>query len=129
MAMAHRRLNAADDTSYGAVNYAYNIGTYEVTNSQYAEFLNAKAASDPFGLYSESMGTAGGISRSGSSGSYTYGATSPNMPVNFVSFFDAVRFANWMNNGQGSSNTETGSYTLLGGGDPPSNGNTVTRNR
>ena len=29
---------------YGAVDYAYNIGTYEVTAGQYTEFLNAVAA-------------------------------------------------------------------------------------
>ncbi len=31
---------------YGAVSYEYRMGTTEVTNAQYAEFLNAKAASD-----------------------------------------------------------------------------------
>jgi formylglycine-generating enzyme required for sulfatase activity len=50
------------------------------------------------------------------------------MPVNFVSFYDALRFANWMNNGEGSGDTETGAYTLLGGAPTPSNGMTVTRN-
>ncbi len=37
-----------DDThggGYGGVAETYNIGKYEVTNSQYAEFLNAAAAS------------------------------------------------------------------------------------
>ena len=46
--------------------YAYYISKYEVTNAQYAEFLNAKAASDPLGLYNASMGsdaTFGGITR------------------------------------------------------------------
>ena len=28
--------------NFGAVPYAYNIGTYDVTASQYVEFLNAK---------------------------------------------------------------------------------------
>ena len=42
---------------YGAVSYDYRIGTNEVTNAQYAEFLNAKAASDPLGLYNTSMGS------------------------------------------------------------------------
>ena len=37
------------------------------------------------------------------------------MPVNYVDFYDALRFANWMNNGQGNGDTETGAYTLLGG--------------
>ena len=34
---------------YGGVSYDYRIGTTEVTNAQYADFLNAKAASDPLG--------------------------------------------------------------------------------
>ena len=29
-----------DTLGYGAVDYAYNIGKYEVTAGQYAEFLN-----------------------------------------------------------------------------------------
>src|SRR4051812_4468147 len=33
-------------TGYGAVDYSYKIGTYDVNNSQYTEFLNAK---DPTG--------------------------------------------------------------------------------
>jgi formylglycine-generating enzyme len=72
----------------------------------------------------------GGITRSGISGLYTYTAIAgrENMPVNYVGFYDAVRFANWMNNGQGSGDTETGSYTLLGGGAFPTNGTTVARN-
>jgi sulfatase modifying factor 1 len=41
---------------FGAVSYRYSIGTYEVTNAQYAEFLNAKAGSDPFGLFNPGMG-------------------------------------------------------------------------
>ena len=48
--------------------------------------------------------------------------------MNYVSFYDALRFANWLNNGQGSGDTETGAYTLLGGTATPSNGATVTRN-
>ena len=63
-----------DDThgdGYGGVDYVYNIGKYEVTNSQYAEFLNAVAAvGNPHGLYNTEMGGGwndiGGISRSGS---------------------------------------------------------------
>jgi sulfatase modifying factor 1 len=127
--------NACDQQSqgcFGSVGYSYSIGTYEVTNAQYAEFLNAKAKSDPLGLYSTNMGVAGsgGIARSGQSGSYTYSTVAgwADRPVNFVSFYDSVRFANWLNNGQGSGDTETGAYTLLGGTAEPSNGTTVTRN-
>jgi formylglycine-generating enzyme required for sulfatase activity len=124
----------------GAVGYSYQISTYDVTNAQYAEFLNAKAASDPLGLYNANMGDPsatgssnsgyGGIRRNGASGSYTYRAIlgHENMPVNYVSFSDAMRFANWMNNGQGNGGTETGAYTLLGGTATPSNVFSVTRN-
>jgi formylglycine-generating enzyme required for sulfatase activity len=108
--------NAADPlTGFGAVAYEYKIGKYEVTNAQYGAFLNAKAATDSFGLYNSNMSTYG-INRSGSSGSYTYSVTGAlaNRPVVYVSWFDAARFANWMINGQGSGSTETGSYTLNG---------------
>jgi formylglycine-generating enzyme required for sulfatase activity len=121
--------NAPDPlTGFGSVAYTYNIGQTEVTNAQYAAFLNAKAASDPFGLYREEMaGSYGGITRSGSPGSYTYSTISgrANHPVNFVSFWDATRFANWLHNGQGSGDTETGAYTLTPGGIIA---NTITRN-
>jgi formylglycine-generating enzyme required for sulfatase activity len=131
--------NAADTPSTncyaancGSVSYEYLISTYEVTNAQYAEFLNAKAASDSLALYNTNMGSnaQGGITRSGSSGSYTYAVKAgfDDKPVNFVSFYDSLRFTNWLSNGQGSADTETGAYTLLGGTATPSNGLTVTRN-
>jgi len=111
---------------FGSVDYAYSIGTYEVTNAQYAEFLNAKAKSDPLRLYTDKLG----IARDGPSGSYTYTviAGRGEMPVNYISYYDAMRFANWLHNGQGDADTETGSYTLLGGTRVPSNAHTVMRN-
>jgi formylglycine-generating enzyme required for sulfatase activity len=111
--------NAADRTTgFGSVGYEYRIGTYEVTNSQYAAFLNSVAASDPNGLYNTFMGSSarGGITRSGSDGSYTY-SVRENMgdkPVNFVTWYDAARMSNWMTNGQGSGGTESGVYTFDG---------------
>lgn len=114
-------LNTPDSTTgFGAVGYEYRIGTYEVTNAQYAAFLNAVAASDPNGLYNPIMGAdpRGGITRSGSDGSYTYSvkANMGNKPVNYVSWYDAARMANWMTNGQGggSGDTESGVYTFDG---------------
>jgi formylglycine-generating enzyme required for sulfatase activity len=115
-----------------AVAYVYQISKYEVTNGQYVEFLNAKASADPLGLYDTSMGSAatGGIARSGSDGSYAYAVKVGyvNMPVTFVNWFDAARFANWLHNGQGTGDTESGAYTLLGGTATPSNSATVARN-
>lgn len=122
----------ASGDNFGSVAYAYNIGTTEVTNSQYAAFLNQKGKSDTLGLYNELMGNSayGGITRTGASGSFTY-TTRENMgdkPVNFVSWYDAIRFANWLNNGQGAGDTETGAYTILGGTPTPSNAFSITRN-
>ena len=106
----------------GSVAYTYQISTYEVTVAQYTEFLNAAAASDPYGLWSENMGDGGGIgipiiTRSGSEGSYSYTTVSGhgNEPVRFVSFYDGIRLANWLANGQGGGDTETGSYILADG--------------
>lgn len=111
------------------MGYTYQIGKYEVTNSQYAAFLNAKAATDTFELYNSEMDFSqfDGITQTGSLGSYTYAAKSgfENKPVNNVSFWNATRFANWLNNGQGGADTETGSYTLTSGGITE---NTVMRN-
>ncbi len=132
--------NAADTpssnclaASCGSVSSSYFISKYEVTNAQYAEFLNAKAATDPLSLYNTSMGSDtnnGGITRSGVSGSFSYAVKSgfASKPINYVSFYDTLRFSNWLNNGQGGGSTETGAYTLLGGTATPSNGLTVTRN-
>ena len=112
--------NAADTTGYGSVSYAYNIGTYDVTNAQYVEFLNAKGSSNSNGIYSWVMGTkgrqGGNITRSGASGSYSYSVSSAyaNLPVVGVTWFDAARFCNWLGNGQGSGSMETGAYTLNG---------------
>ena len=120
--------NAPDPTTgFGAVGYAYRIGATEVTNSQYAAFLNAVAASDPNGLYNENMVSdpRGGIIRSGMDGSYTY-AVKPNMgdkPVNYVSWYDAARFCNWWTNGRGAGDTESGVYTFVG----PNSISAVTR--
>jgi formylglycine-generating enzyme len=110
--------NAADTTGYGAVAYAYQISKYEVTISQYAEFLNAAAKSDTYGLWNSNMGSdtnISGITRSGDSGSYSYSVTGSGLrPITYVGWYDAARFTNWLNNGQGDGSTEIGAYTLSG---------------
>ena len=107
--------NTADISGYGAVGYEYKIGKYEVTNAQYGAFLNAKGQSNANNIYNSNMSIYG-ITQSGSSGNYTYSVTGAlaNRPVGYVSWFDAARFANWLANGQGNGDTETGAYTLTG---------------
>ncbi len=109
----------------GAVDYDYYISKYEITNGQYREFLNAVAAEDTYGLYHVNMGsTYGGITQNGSPGDYTYApkGNDPNWdakPANYVSYYDCLRFANWLHNGQPSGaqtagTTEDGAYTFSG---------------
>ena len=118
--------NDADTRSYaeggtpgaGKVDYVYNIGTTGVTAAQYATFLNAVAtdkgaASHILNLYSASMNTSSygcGITRvdNGDSYSYTVTAGKENMPVNFITVYDAMRFCNWLT----TSDTEIGVYML-----------------
>jgi len=124
--------NNPNNLQFGSVGYDYRIGQYEVTNAQYAAFLNLKAQSDPLNLYNAYMTSdpRGGITRSGVSGSYAYAVNQnmDNKPVNFVDWYGAVRFSNWLHNGQGAGDTETGAYTLLGGTHIPSNAYSITRN-
>jgi len=130
---ANRSHGVSGGDGFGAVSYGYHIGTTPVTNAQYAAFLNAVAATDPHGLWNSDMGSSvhGGITRSGDDGSYTYsvrtadsgfndGQSMANMPVNFVSFWSAARFTNWLTSG----NTESGVYLLTTDG---ISNNTITR--
>ncbi|NNL64668.1 MAG: PEP-CTERM sorting domain-containing protein, partial [Myxococcales bacterium] len=92
-----------DGTSgYGAVDHRFEIQSFELTNAQYVAFLEAVAASDPHALYAADMAIFGGIDRSGSPGGYVYEVRAGFAcePVNFVPWYNALRFANWMHNGQ-----------------------------
>ncbi len=115
--------NPADPaTGYGAVSYVYNLSKFEVTIAQYAEFLNAVARTDTYGLYHPDMAldpNVAGILRFSTPGSYVYVPTGGNRPVTQVNWGDAARFVNWLHNGQpigpqGPGTTEDGAYALLG---------------
>ena len=122
--------NAADTrTGLGSVAYEFSVSKFEVTNDQYAAFLNAV---DPDGLnpqavYVSNMGTEarGGInfsSLAAQGAKYGVKQDMGNKPVNMVGWFQAARFANWVNNGAVSfgstaasfSAIETGAYSLNG---------------
>ena len=124
--------NVANTDGYGSVAYAYQIGEYDVTVGQYVQFLNAVAKTDTYGVYNSGM--AGdyptiSITQSGSSGDYSYSVAgsdsqAANCPIFDVTWGDAARFCNWLQNGQPSysagtpgevaGSTETGAYTLYG---------------
>lgn len=122
-------------TGSGAVDYIYQIGKTEVSNLQYVEFLNKV---DPTGanellLYRDTMTShpLGGIilDLDAPEGQRFYPKEErAQNPANWLSFYDVIRFANWMHNGQGDGDTETGAYTLLGNRPIPTNGDEITRN-
>jgi len=115
--------NAADTTGNpnpaGAVADSFRIMKHEWTNAQYVQFLNAvdPDGTNPNSIYNASMGgdARGGISftiGNAAGSKYAAKADMGDKPVNYVSWFDAARVANWLHNGQGSGGTETGAYTL-----------------
>lgn len=135
--------NAPDTPGYGAVSYLYMMNRFEVTNNEYVEFLNSIASiSDQYGLYNSLMSSdpRGGINRTFSNNTYTYSIkllplptipsnTIGNKPVNFVNWFDAARYCNWLHNNkpsglQNPSTTENGAYPLNGTMD----GTAISRN-
>ena len=55
-------------------------------------------------------GARGGITYTAAAASgakYTIRTSMGDKPVNYVSWYDAARFTNWLGNGQGSGSTET----------------------
>jgi formylglycine-generating enzyme required for sulfatase activity len=130
----------------GAVSAVFQMAATETTNAQYAAFLNAvdPNGTNPRGVYVLSMGTSarGGITFTGTAPSGTKysvrtgaptgapaGSSYGQMPVNFVTWFSAARFVNWLNNGQPSGTSaaasmEIGAYTL----NSATSGNIVARN-
>jgi formylglycine-generating enzyme required for sulfatase activity len=130
----------------GAVSAVFRLASRETTNAQYAEFLNAvdPNGTNPRGVYSGLMNssTAGGISfnsaaiagakysvKVGGPTGAPVGTSFGSMPVNFVTWFSAARFVNWLHNGQPSgtaatASMEVGAYTL----NSATSGNLVARN-
>lgn len=118
----------------GSVNHYYLIGRTEVTNTEYAAFLNAIGQQNANGVYNANMGvtstgTFGGIIQGGTSGSFTYttAAGFENKPVNWVTWFSAARYVNWLENGQpvdaSGAAVNSGAYNV----GTATSGNIVTR--
>jgi formylglycine-generating enzyme required for sulfatase activity len=112
--------NGADFTELGRVDEPFEIGRYEVTWEEYAAFLNAVAtASDPNGLWHAAMQESGGggLVRSGEPGAWRY-SVRPGVerhPVQWVSWYDAARYCNWLHHGAApGGETEFGAYELRG---------------
>jgi formylglycine-generating enzyme required for sulfatase activity len=123
--------NSADTTGYGSVASSFRIMKYEFTNAQYTTFLNAvdPSGTNPHWIYhsvwgANDLGTIRFVSGNANGNKYELYANMDDKPVTGVSWFDAARVANWLTNGQGAGDTETGAYTLNGAW----LGNAVARN-
>jgi formylglycine-generating enzyme required for sulfatase activity len=112
----------AMQNSIGQVSYEYRIMLHQVTNSEYANFLNVVDASGldthklyPTGANIVTNKRAGIIFNSSNSvgNKYTIKTNFLNKPVNYVTWKNAAMMANWLNNGSGTnSSLYTGVYNL-----------------
>lgn len=119
---------------YGNVDHVYQISKNDITVGQYRNFLMAVArTADPYNLFNPAMQTNPNVAsinrttntivENGTTTlSYTYTVVHgmENNPITCVSYWSAVRFCNWMANGQpqeiGECNpltTEDGSYCII----------------
>lgn len=125
--------------SYGAVNYTYLINQLEVTNDDYILFLNAvdpegtrvqltetfNASGEPtvnsqnvlYHFYMTSQDRGGIRFNSGESSGKKYASKSNlgNKPVNFITWYMAASYCNWLHNKVSDPNTTTtnnGTYNL-----------------
>jgi formylglycine-generating enzyme required for sulfatase activity len=111
--------NVADENDRGAVAYDYSISRYEVTNADWVAFLNAVAVpNDPNELFDPGMSILPLFFFP--EGLLGYNALSGHgdEPVAHVTFWDAVRYVNWLHNGrpigaQDFDSTEDGAYALF----------------
>lgn len=95
--------NSPARNNHGAVNYEYEISTFEITNSQYCVFLNSVATkdNDKYQFYSPIMGQnfMGGVVKvvDGENVKFVVKPGYENKPIIGVSWKNAIYFINWLN--------------------------------
>ena len=98
--------------SFGAVDQEYEIGKYKVSNKEYTLFLNGVASeSDPDGLYNPKMK----IRKEWTDGKYIYEVypASANAAVTYVSWYDALRYCNWLGESYTISNQDLSAERIV----------------
>lgn len=120
------------DAICGAVAYSYQIGEFEVRAGEWCGFLNAvdPTGANALGLYNANMDSSYGCQITQHAGGlYDFsgrpsGAESDwtERPVNYVSWYDAARYCNWLTTGS----TETGVYDTSAAGWGSSNAGDFT---
>lgn len=108
--------NESDINNLGSVDYEYYISQFCITNNDYILFLNAKnSVVDKYELFIDFNSEYQGILKE-YGGKYIVKANMGNIPVNFITIGNALRYINWKNNCLKTTpelaDTETGSYIL-----------------
>ena len=107
----------------GKVSEPFAIAKYDVTASEYQEFLEAVEPSDAHGLYHPEMHSdpaVASLTCIAAEDGIHYGVISgrENFPITYVAWPDAIRYCNWYQHGKPTRNkvnsdtTETGAYTI-----------------
>ncbi len=96
--------------AHGAVGHTFEISKHQVSNAEYSEFLNAVARrADPHGLYNPRMRIRRLPSPSGTNGfQYAPDPETSHLAVTCLTWFDAIRYCNWLHGGD----TERGAYEI-----------------
>lgn len=105
--------NKANSDGNGRVDYVYEIGKYEVSNSEYIQFLNSAATKTDSNKYyvwgkKGADATKCGIERAGAGTdenpfTYTLKSGKENKPAIYITAYAAARFCNWLETGDANS--------------------------
>lgn len=105
--------NKANSDGNGRVDYVYEIGKYEVSNSEYIQFLNSAATKTDSNKYyvwgkQGASATKCGIERAGAGTdenpfTYTLKSGKENKPAIYITAYAAARFCNWLETGDANS--------------------------
>lgn len=114
--------NTPDSNGYGSVAKPFFIGVFTITVCEYVEFLNAVARNnDMHNLYINNMHNEiiKTFSTDGTPHYHysIYNSFFNNKPITYISFFEIIRYCNWLHNGkpngdQDATTTEDGAYTI-----------------
>ena len=106
---------------FGSVDYSFEIGRRQVTNREYAQFLNAVESNSAFTVRLHDPDMQIKYRQRNGRRRFIVADDQADRAVTHVSWFDAIRYCNWLNNGQprgpvGVATTESGAYWIKADG-------------
>jgi len=103
----------ATPLTLGSVDYDYYVATRPVSTGEFVEFLNTKQIDYQWWLDMDRPQYDFASFFEDENGAYRSKPGFEDRAVKGVDWYSSVRFINWMHNGQGDGDTETGAYTLI----------------